>query len=549
MRRMKRDYNIDLDILTVHRKLQESILRDIARRLAKTDFSLTDTADWQAEKLKNSGMLYSEITEEIAKTTKKQKSEIESVFKKLADEKDGEEGAEINFSVGKLSNLSPAFAKTLDAAMSKTCTTAKNLTKTTAITSQTAYIMSADLAHQQVISGAFDYGTAIRNAVVAAASQGVTVIYPSGHRSELSAAMRRAVLTGANQTAGKAAEMWAKELDGDLMELTAHAGARPEHAVWQGKIVSLSGKKGYLSTADIGYGDVRGFMGANCRHNWFPFDELSERSYSDEELEEMKNATVEIDGEKIPLYKATERQRAYERGVRGTKCELVALDEAIKHTPDGAEKDKLKLEFHNQSVKLKAREARLADFCKKTGLDRDRYREQVFAADTERKLGFGKSVSGKAVQAAKKHYSDFVAVVGKSNAPATLDKYYELKYNNPEKFKELRELYKGIESGKYVLNAVGHPVEIVKHINPLNGKPNSITQTVTARGGINRNFYDENGRQYKQLSNNGHDEAQKVKKYGNKGEHVHDYLYTEEKIIRRERSLTELERKENADIL
>ena len=28
----------------------------------------------------------------------------------------------------------------------------------------------------------------------------------------------------------------------DLVEVTAHAGARPSHAEWQGKIVSLSGQ-------------------------------------------------------------------------------------------------------------------------------------------------------------------------------------------------------------------------------------------------------------------------------------------------------------------
>lgn len=42
------------------------------------------------------------------------------------------------------------------------------------------------------------------------------------------------------------------------------------------------------------------------------------------------------------------------------------------------------------------------------------------------------------MHSAKKRYSDFVAVVGKENAPATLDKYYDLKYNNPEEFRLLR---------------------------------------------------------------------------------------------------------------
>ena len=81
----------------------------------------------------------------------------------------------------------------------------------------------------------------------------------------------------------------AKELEWDLMELTAHSGARPEHATWQGKIVSLSGKTGYLSLDDIGYGEVTGFKGVNCRHDWRPYYRGSSRTYTDKEL----NKTLE----------------------------------------------------------------------------------------------------------------------------------------------------------------------------------------------------------------------------------------------------------------
>ncbi|MBC8535038.1 phage minor capsid protein [Yeguia hominis] len=53
----------------------------------------------------------------------------------------------------------------------------------------------------------------------------------------------------------------------DWIEISAH-GSHPQ---WQGKIVSLSGRKGYLSKRDIGYGTGPGFKGWNCRHDWYPF--------------------------------------------------------------------------------------------------------------------------------------------------------------------------------------------------------------------------------------------------------------------------------------
>ena len=74
------------------------------------------------------------------------------------------------------------------------------------------------------------------------------------------------------------------------MEVTAHAGARPEHAEWQGKIYSRSGKsKKYPSLVKVtGYGTGPGLGGWNCRHSMFPYFEGMGRVYTDEELEELK---------------------------------------------------------------------------------------------------------------------------------------------------------------------------------------------------------------------------------------------------------------------
>lgn len=228
----------------------------------------------------------------------------------------------------------------------------------------------------------------------------------------------------------------------------------------------------------------------------------------------------------------------------------MALDEALKNVSDDKARIDLQLEFNAVSVKLKGQEARLSDFCRKTGLDRDRYREQVFAAKTENGIrNFGKSASMKAVHRAKKHYSDFVAVVGKDIAPPTLDKYYDLKYNNPEKFKELKELYKGFSEGKLTRNANGRIIKIVSKTT-LYAEANSITQFVNSKGGIDRNYYDKNGRQYKQITDNARNEKA-AESFGEHGEHRHNYVYDEkDNLIARPRyELTDEERKENADIL
>lgn len=403
----KKNKKYQFDFLKVHKQLQEEIIRDIARRISVTDFTLTETARWQAEKAMQCGILYDEVLRQVGKKTAISRKEIEAIFDDARLEVfdyDEELLAVAGYSVQSVKNLSPAMKRIMAAAISKTRDDVENLTMTTAVTSQASYISACDLAHMQIVSGAFSYQDAIRNAIKRAAADGVSVIYPSGHESSLDAAVRRAVLTGVNQSCGRLQEMRATELGCDLMEITAHLGARPDHALWQGQVVSLSGRAGYLSLSDIGYGDVRGFQGANCRHNWYMFFEgVSSPAYSQEELREWREGTVSFDGVQIPLYEAVQKQRSMERAIRKSKQELVALDEAVKNAADEDAKIDLQLEFDRISVRLKEQEARLSDFCEKTGLDRDRYREQVFAAETERGIrGFGKSTSMKAVWANKK---------------------------------------------------------------------------------------------------------------------------------------------------
>lgn len=407
------DYTYVLDSLKVHKELQESILRDIARRLVKNPGLLTDTASWQAEKLQQAGLLFDDITEELSKATRRQKEEIKAAFDEAETkvfDYEQEVLTKAGFDPEEFKKLSPSMQQTWTASLAKTSTEAINLTKTTALTSQSAYIEACDLAMMQVQSGAFDYNTAIKNACVAAGAKGVNVVYPSGWVDKLDTAIRRSTLTGVSQTAGKLQEMRADDMEQDIMELSAHAGARPDHADWQGRLVSRSGKPGYLSLADIGYGTVRGFKGPNCKHEWFIFFEgISKRAYTEEQLEEFKNETVTYDGKDIPLWKATEYQRTVERAVKSTKRQLVVLDEAIKNATSDELKAELKAEFSSKSVLLKRQEARLKDFCKQTGIYYDNSRLQVFTQATENGIkNWGKSVSSKAVWANKKSVDNSV---------------------------------------------------------------------------------------------------------------------------------------------
>lgn len=385
------------DIIKLYQQLEDDIICDIVRRLVNTDFQMTQSAVWQAEKLQQAGVVYEDVIKRVAQITGKSEAELEQLFSE-----GGTQTLRYDDSIYRKAGLhplpvkqSPAMLAMLRAGYEKCGQTLHNLTLTIANTSQTAYIQACDRAYMQVTSGAFDYNTAIRRAVEELSQAGSYILYPSGHRDRIDVAVRRAVVTGVSQTCGQLQMARMDEMGCDLVETTAHMGARPSHAEWQGRVFSRSGQGKYPEfEASTGYGSGDGLMGWNCRHNFYPFFEgISTRAYSDDELRELTEHTVTYDGVQYSDYEASQLQRKMERGIRDSKRTLTGLD-AAQAAADETLARGLREEFQARSVKLKQQEARLSDFLAQTGRGEERARVQV--------AGFGRSTAQKAVQAEKK---------------------------------------------------------------------------------------------------------------------------------------------------
>ena len=109
------------------------------------------------------------------------------------------------------------------------------------------------------------------------------------------------------------------------MEVTAHAGARPSHAEWQGRRYSLSGKsKEYPSLEEAtGYGTGDGLKGWNCRHDFYPVFEFSPPAYTEEQLANIDPPPIEYNGKTLTYYECTQKQRVMETAMRKTKREII----------------------------------------------------------------------------------------------------------------------------------------------------------------------------------------------------------------------------------
>ena len=409
--------------MKLYEQLEDSIISDIIRRIMKTGL-VTATAQHQIEQLQEMGLLYDDILALIAQQTDATTQHVKALF-----EDAGIESVQIDNEIYRENDLtpvdirqSPAMRQTLEAGYRKTLGNMKNLTLTTAITSQTAYMNACNQAYMQVSSGAFSYQEAIKQAVKKVAETGAMVLYPSGHQERADVAIRRSVLTGIGQTCREIGKMNAEESGCDLMEITAHSGARPEHAKWQGQLVSLSGKnagrtingKKVLSLQQVGYGTGDGIFGWNCRHDWFPFFEgYSKPIYSKSDLEKLDEKNIEYDGKMYSEYEISQMQRAKERKVRALKRQVIASQTALENAPDDVTKAELQTDYSENAVKLKSAEKQLKEFCKQTGRRNDTFRTRVD--------GFGRSQAQKAVFENKKvqknlTFSDNNAIMNKKKS-------------------------------------------------------------------------------------------------------------------------------------
>lgn len=177
-----------------------------------------------------------------------------------------------------------------------------------------------------IATGAFDYNTTLRKAVTEMTNSGVRWInYDTGWHNRITVAARRSIMSSLSDINSSISDQVAKDLNTDMFEVTAHANARPTHAVWQG---------GWYTKRELeevcGLGDVTGLLGANCYHNYYPvIPGLSRHTYTKRELEEWKSDTPkEYEGKAYTGYEATQRMRKMETNMRAYRERIKILKES-----------------------------------------------------------------------------------------------------------------------------------------------------------------------------------------------------------------------------
>ena len=488
-------------MIKLYAQAEADILADMARRISTYDYWIPAVGH-QAKMLEEAGMVREEILARLKTLTGRADRELRRLMQEA-----GGVSLKSDDAVYRRQGLNPPpvsasedLQKVLQAGYEKTSGTFRNLTLTTAKTATHQFEQALDRAYMQITLGGMDSGTAIRNTIKQLSAEGVGAIrYPTGRTDTIEVAVRRAVVTGVNQTALRLQDARADEMGADLVEVSAHAGARPSHAQWQGGIYSRSGKSRKYPdfVKATGYGTGAGLGGWNCSHSFRPWFEGMSRTYDKALLKEYQAKDYEYNGVKMTEYEALQEQRKIERSIRRWKREQNALHAAG-------------LDSGEASAKIAEWNRRQKDFLEQTGLKADGTR----------------------------------VAVGKGSTPKEAERVALLKQKEIEKYSQYRYNKNGTIVVTDDWTKKEHPKVSAEY------KPYAVVDVLSQKGKqTDRMYYDADGRQLRQVSTGAHGNP-KRHPYGRNGEHAHDIIWKDGKIVDRPaRELTEQERKENAKIL
>ena len=252
------------ELAELFRGLEITLLEEICSRL-KLSGNLNEVTVQDIRALRSHGIDLKEIEKAIRETTEISKKKLEQLLDDVVERNQAYYTELIDIAAVTKPEILVS-ERDIEAIRKQTHDVFTNLTQSmgflvdngrTMLSPAKAYQWALDSAEMQIQSGAINYNQAIKSAVKQLADGGLCVIYDkagnpiknmvgyeSGHKDQLDVAVRRAVMTGINQLCQKYAEQSLDYLETDLVEVSAHIGARnidgpngwENHERWQGLV-------------------------------------------------------------------------------------------------------------------------------------------------------------------------------------------------------------------------------------------------------------------------------------------------------------------------
>lgn len=341
------------ELAEIYQRLEQEVIDDIARRVRKS-VRWTETAELQAQFLRDLGYSPYRIRTEVLRKLRADPAYIKWVEQNTLESKAKQQIA-IDAAKEELKRLAPELYETagnmswnndlsmwkqagktlrrggsVDRAIREMEKRGRgellNLTKTTGfayptgpVSSRRAFTAALNDALTKTVSGAFSHQSALDAAVRQLTMSGLrTIDFKRGVSRQIDTAARTALRTSLGQMSGRIMQANIESSNVEYVQVSAHWGARPSHAAWQGKVYSMEDFKRICGYDDPSNPDS--IYSYNCRHDHYPhWPGISVPVEYPPEPE-----PVTIHGRTYTYYQATQKQRNMEREIHALKREVNA---------------------------------------------------------------------------------------------------------------------------------------------------------------------------------------------------------------------------------
>lgn len=353
-------------LLSMYSEIEMELLIKIASHFSMNDEFLNSDY-WRIKKMEEMGLFNQEIIDFIARYTGKTKSEILRALKQIGIDVVNIDHLNRLFE-DEVLNVDPqilinnyVIENMINTAYNELSNHLIEMSSKIEESTREAYLSIVEKAYLKTTMGTHSYQEAIKEAINDLSNDGITVLtYTTtdekgnvvGIRNyDIEGTARREILTGARQLSNNINMQIANDLQCEYIYLSEHLECREQHFDWQGTIIK---RTDLVPVTD--YGSITGLGGINCRHYFEPY-------YGDARGNDLKQYSKE---DSMKAYKASQRQRYIERGIRNWKRKA----EMFKANEDMESYNKCKVKVKEWQSKAKRNAAN-------NSIKRDYSREQI----------------------------------------------------------------------------------------------------------------------------------------------------------------------------
>lgn len=375
--------NISRPTEEITSELSEELVKLIAKRivvrLEKGTPLISNTDTYLLETLQEAGAGMADIQAAIRKATGLQEAAIKKAFEDAGIKAQEYDKGVYEMMGRNLEDLqkSPSYLSILTKSYHDTLGQWGKYSESTARNAWSEIVTQCSKASMSILTGMASKETATVAAIKAIGEGGAYVTLPSGIRIKLESAMASLVRTNVSQACGRMTAQRAADNGVTLMLVSAHAGARPDHELWQGKIywvdwerlgalfdiampetqtATEEEKKKYREfTEATQIGTPGGLEGINCRHSYGPYFE---------------GMTNPFEGMKFPpgQFEKEQEARRMERGIRTAKKAYAGYKAGYEAATDPGTKEMLKWSMKGAEETLTKRIGDYYKYCSKHGM-------------------------------------------------------------------------------------------------------------------------------------------------------------------------------------